>query len=377
MNAYLAFITSGVAIIGAGLALTRAADAISARTRLGGTVRHRHPGGAAISARTRLGAVGVGGILLAAGTSLPEMVASVSAARVGLPEIAAGNLFGSNLFNIMTIALADAVYRKRSIIHDAAPGHLLSAAVGMLLMVLAALGILLRLDLEVLGAGVDALAILAIYVFGSWLLNAFEARPQTRPRQGNSGRGAPAQESSMRATDAAGQPERGEEPHEPSPKKVRSLGQAAAGFVGGAAVIVVAGTLLTRSAEGIVQQTGLSAGFVESGLVAAATSPSEMTTCIAAANIGAINLALGNALGSNLFNMAVLFFADAAHRPGPLLTAVSQAHAVAAMFALLMSAVVLIGLFYRSRRKVGNLGIESIMIVGLYLLVTWFLFGRG
>lgn len=81
----LGFVLSAVAVIAAGVVLARAGDVIAARTRLG--------------------SVWVGTIFLAGATSLPELATDVAAVRMGAPDLAAGDLFGSTMANMLILGL--------------------------------------------------------------------------------------------------------------------------------------------------------------------------------------------------------------------------------------------------------------------------------
>src|SRR5690554_5037925 len=104
--AWVAFFGSAFLIVLAGTALSRAADVIAEKTRLGG--------------------LWVGSILLAGTTSLPEVVTSASAGVMGLPDIAVGNVFGSNVFNLFIIPVADLLEGRGSILRKVSAAHILS-----------------------------------------------------------------------------------------------------------------------------------------------------------------------------------------------------------------------------------------------------------
>ena len=71
--------------------------------------------GDVIGLRTKLGGAFAGTLLLAGATSLPELLTTISAVRTGVPDLAAGNLFGSNMFNIMLLGILDMVHYRRRI----------------------------------------------------------------------------------------------------------------------------------------------------------------------------------------------------------------------------------------------------------------------
>ena len=98
--------------------------------------------GDAIAEKTGLGRIWIGLLLLAAITSMPELVTGVSAAAlVKIPDLAVGNLLGSCLFNLVILAVMDIMYRPAPVLSQASPRHLISGSIGILLASLVAGGI--------------------------------------------------------------------------------------------------------------------------------------------------------------------------------------------------------------------------------------------
>ena len=95
--------------------------------------------GDVIAVRTRLGGLLVGTVLLAAATSLPELLASVSAFRQGVPNLAAGNFFGSNMVNVLMLAVVDLLTTRVPLLRRVAVGHALTATLASTLMIVAAI----------------------------------------------------------------------------------------------------------------------------------------------------------------------------------------------------------------------------------------------
>jgi len=93
----------------------------------------------------------------------------------------------------------------------------------------------------------------------------------------------------------------------------------------------------------------------------------EVVISVAAARIGAIDLAVGNPFGSNIFNVAILGIDDRLYTPGPLLASVSQVHLVTLVSAMLMTSIAIIGLTYRAQRKRFRLSWDAIAMLAVYL----------
>ena len=118
----------------------------------------------------------------------------------------------------------------------------------------------------------------------------------------------------------------------------------------------------------------MSATFIGTSLVAITTSMPELVTALAAVRLGAFDLAVGNLFGSNAFNMAAFFFADAAFREGPLLSAVDPAHALTALWSILLMNVGLMGIMYRVEKRYLLIEPDSMAMIVGYFLGLWLLF---
>ncbi len=127
----------------------------------------------AISDETGLSASLVGAILVAIVTSLPELATSIGALKIGAYDMIIGNLFGSNMFNILTIFFADLALRKGSIYAALGAGRedqLLVGILGIGLTAIAVVGIGARSTRRVFGMGVDAGLLLAGYIASTYLI---------------------------------------------------------------------------------------------------------------------------------------------------------------------------------------------------------------
>ncbi len=97
-----------------------------------------------IAEKTGMSASWVGLILLATATSLPELVTGISAVTAAsTPNIAVGDVLGSTVFNLAILVILDALYQRETLYSRAAQGHILSAALGALLIAFAGFSLLL------------------------------------------------------------------------------------------------------------------------------------------------------------------------------------------------------------------------------------------
>jgi cation:H+ antiporter len=321
----LQFLGSGAAVVAAGIALAKAGDALAAGTRLGG--------------------LWVGSLLLAGATSLPELATDVVAVRIGALDLAAGDLFGSSMANMLILALVDLLSPRGRVLRGAALEHVLAGSLAIVLNGLAAAFVLIGSRAAVLGTGLDALLLCALYAAGMRAVY----------RHGR----------------AAGSTAVG-----PGPGRERpSLRGAALRFGLAALAILIAAPWFARSAHGIAEATGLGGTFVGTLLVGLATSLPELASSAAAVRIGALDLAVGNLLGSNGFNMAVFLVLDFAH-PGPIFAALDPAHAITGLFAVVLMAIGMAALVYRTERRFAMLEPSSLAILACYLLAVGLLYSR-
>ncbi|MBN1203944.1 MAG: sodium:calcium antiporter [Myxococcaceae bacterium] len=126
-------------------------------------------GAKGIAEMTGLGNTFVGTWLVGLSTSLPELVASVAAVRMGAFDMAVGNLFGSNAFNMAILFPLDLAQRG-SLFAAVDPSHVLSALFGVILMALGLAAIAYRAQRRFAMLEPDSLLVLAAYVLGIWLL---------------------------------------------------------------------------------------------------------------------------------------------------------------------------------------------------------------
>ena len=126
--------------------------------------------GDVIGLRTKLGGAFAGTLLLASATSLPELITTISAVRSGIPQLAAGNLFGSNMFNMFAIGLTDVFYTRGRFLAAIDPSFLLIGMLGLLMTGMGLIGNLAKLERRVWFIEMDALALILLYFGGLFLL---------------------------------------------------------------------------------------------------------------------------------------------------------------------------------------------------------------
>ena len=121
--------------------------------------------GEEIAASTGLGETFVGSVFIALSTTLPELVVSVSALTIGAADMAVGNLFGSNVFNIFVLAIDDLFYTSGPLLARVSGNHLVSALCAIAALSIVIIGLTYRADKKPTFFAWDSLAILALYIF--------------------------------------------------------------------------------------------------------------------------------------------------------------------------------------------------------------------
>jgi cation:H+ antiporter len=303
--------------------------------------------GDVISVRTKLGGVFVGTILLAGATSLPELIASFSAFREGVPNLAAGNFFGSNMVNVVLIALVDLINFQVPLLRRVAVSHALTAALSTVLMLVAIIAILGHVDIAIGWVGLDSLLLIILYFGGVWLIQ----------REGQAQGAAPAV-------------------IEPGPE-FPSLRRGLVGFGVAAAALVFVVPLLVNASAGIATITGLGTGFIGTALLSLVTSLPELIAALAAVRMNAFDMAVGNLFGSNVFNMLALGLADFFYTDGRFLGAIDENFVLVGLLGLLLTNMALVGNLARVERKFLFIEVDAIAIVVVYLLGMYLLFLRG
>jgi len=309
--------------------------------------------GSVIADRTGMGKTFVGLVLLATVTSLPELITGISAVTLtDVPDIALGSLLGSCVFNLVLLVMLDFLYRAESVYSKAHQGHVLSAGFGIVVIGFTGFCVLENKAgiLPTLGhIGIYSPVILAGYLLAMRTVFRYERDHRA---------------------------EFVEEASEQLPPM--TLRQAALRYAMAAMVVILAGAWLPSVGEQMAQQMGWQQSFVGSLLIAIATSAPELVVTISALRLGSLNMAIGNLLGSNLFNIAIIPLIDVLYLKGPILSHVSRVHAVTAMSAIIMTGIFIVGLFYRARTRLyRTVGWASLMLFSVYLLNSYILFIHG
>lgn len=309
--------------------------------------------GDVIAEKTGLGGTWIGLILLATVTSLPELVTGASAVTLAAaPNIAIGDALGSCVFNLVILVVMDLAARGDSIYARASQAHLLSAAFGVILIGFVGFSILLHRDgvqWSVFHVGLYTPILVILYAVAMRTVFRYEK----------------AQRAQLAEAAAARYPE-------------ITLRRAVAGYAIAASVVIAAGIWLPFIGVQMAEAMGWQRSFVGTIFVAFATSVPELVVTLSALRLGALDMAISNLLGSNLFDVLIIAIDDVLYSQGPILEHVSTVQAVTAISAVIMTGVVMVGVFYRARaRLLHTAGWISVFLFAMYLLNTYIQFIRG
>lgn len=290
----------------------------------------------------------VGLAMLATVTSFPELAAGISAvAWVDAPNLAVGDALGSCVFNLAFLVVVDGLQRRQPMYHHASATHLLTAAFGVVMLGFVAMSLLLAGNVpRLFHVGLYSPVMLALYVLALASVGGHE-------------RALMAQEAALAGV----------------PVDVQAEWRR---FAMAALIVLVAGAWLPEVADRLAQATGLSRSFVGTLWLAFATSLPEIAVTLAALRLGALDLAIANLLGSNLFNVVVLAVDDAVYLRGPLLADAAPVHAGTAVAAMVMTGLVMIGLVMRPQGRVLRVSSwVSVGLVAVYILTAALIYLHG
>lgn len=301
---------------------------------------------------TGMGEVVAGALFIGAATSLPGAITSMATAAQGAPGLAIGNAFGGLTAQTAFIAVADLFYRRANLEHAAASAT--GLAQGVLLIALLSIPLMAAVEPAVDVWGVHPVSIIVplTYVGGLHLLARIHEEPMWQPVETEETR---------------------DEVSEPDPEESGSVPSLWARFLLYSGITAVAGFFIGEASLAIVAETALSESAVGTVLAAVANSLPELFTAIAAVRIGAVSLAVGDVIGGNAFEVMFLSAADFFY-DGSIYHAMTGQNQSTAVMAVLMTAVLLLGMIRRQESGPGGIGFESALVLALYLVSTGLVF---
>ena len=282
--------------------------------------------------RLRVPTLIIGMTIVAMGTSLPELSVSVAASMAGSNTLAISNVIGSNIFNLMVVLGLSAVIASMYVSEETLKkDYPFSVACAVLLLVLGYAGMeLSRVD------GVIFLVIFVGFIL-TQVLTALRARKASL-------------EAGTAGTDEA-------------EIKDIPVWRSILYIVGGAAAVKFGGDWVVDSAVTIARTFGLSETLIGLTIVALGTSLPELVTSVMAARKNELDMAVGNVIGSNVFNILMILGVAAAISPIPFITENIVDIAVLLGFSLLT------WIFCLTKKKLARLeGVVMLICYAVYMV---------
>ena len=301
-------------------------------------------GSSSIAKKLKVPPIIIGLTIVAMGTSLPETAVSVTASLVQNNELAVSNVVGSNIFNLMFVIgvcsiLTPIMVQKATVVRDIP----LSLGCALFLLVRGISGLGDKTGMTLGHAdGVIFLIVFAGYIF-TMVRSAMKAR-------------------------AAGQKVEIEGVEECDNMKELSYGKSILFLIVGAAAIAFGGDLTVDTASRIAIELGMSQTLVGLTIVSIGTSLPELVTSVVAARKNEVDMAVGNAVGSNIFNILMVLGISSAISPVALI----RENIIDIV--LLMVFSVMVWIFAGTRKKIERK--EGIIMVVVYLVYCAYIIAR-
>ncbi|MEG0296438.1 MAG: calcium/sodium antiporter [Clostridium sp.] len=302
-------------------------------------------GAAATSKKLGIPAVIVGLTIVSLGTSAPELAVSTISSIQGSNELALGNVLGSNIFNTLVVLGASTIImpliiKKKAIKKD----FIINIAVVGLLFFLTFDGIIFGTSNEI--GRIDGIILLTVcIVYTICLIN--QARKNSTIQN--------------------------ESEEEKQERNEIKIGSNVVKILIGVAGIVIGGNVVVTSATDIAVALGMSQKLVGLTIVAIGTSLPELVTSAVAAFKGEEDIALGNILGSNIFNILLILGVASCITP----IAVQSALVVDFLF-LIVATLVIAAIIYMSKGEEKKLSkFDGFLFVAMYIGYMVFIIVRG
>lgn len=296
-------------------------------------------GAAAVAKRFQISDLVIGLTIVAFGTSAPELVISVMAALGGSAEMAIGNVVGSNILNVLAIigvtALVMPIKVGEGTLNKEIPLMILCSIV----LALLANDIILDGDISNVISRIDGLVLLGFFLIFLRYTFAIARNGSAEEAEGEKIKEMPIWKSMLF-------------------------------IIGGLAGLIYGGQLFVDGASGIASSLGVSESIIGLTIVAGGTSLPELATSVTAALKKNAGIAIGNVVGSNLFNVFFVLGCSASISPLPM-EGINNVD----MLVLVVSAILfwIVGCFFK-KRTITRL--EGALLVICYVMYTAFLISQ-
>ena len=283
-----------------------------------------------IDKKTDLSGAFIGGVILAAVTSLPELFTSISAVLfVKQPDLVMGNILGSNLFNMCIFGGAALIAAKSLCRSTIGSSHFKTTVITFIMFSIMLLPVVFKKDYTVAGISVYSIILLVLYACSIKFMAGDSAESE------------------------------GEDNSDLTIKQIIIR------FVIMAVLLVVASIFITIAADHLSEEFNLGKTVGGALFLGVATSLPELTSSIALIRKGNFNACAGNVMGSGVFNFCIISVADILYRGGSVYISKDKSSSYLNIFGLAAAAVVGAILIMKQRKKDSeNAGLKLFYRIG-------------
>lgn len=290
-----------------------------------------------IDKKSNLSGAFIGGVVLAAVTSLPELFTSVSSVVfIKKPDLVIGNILGSNLFNECILAFLMVIMGRAFAKTVVGKSHTKTTLFTVFLFIMMFLAIYLGWDFSLLNISIYTAIIIVTYVISIKAMAGDTA------------------ENNEECTSTL------------------TMKQIVIRFIIMAILLVIASILVTFVTDELAEKLNLGATVAGALFLGIATSLPELTSSVALAKKGNFNATVGNIMGSGMFNFTIMALADILHRGGSIYN--SDSSKMLVLFGTIATVLVLATLLLKGKSKDSQKPAMIYRLLGLSILACYILF---
>ena len=286
----------------------------------------------ALDKKTDLSGAFIGGVLLAAVTSLPEFITSLTAIfALNEPNLVQGNVFGSNIFNLAVLGACILLFSKKFKTSYISKSHLLTSIFTIVIFIICLLGMKYNYSVKI---GFFNISYASIFILILYTINI------------------------LKMNDASSQDDDTEDTLNLTVKQIIFR------FIFCSILLVLFSMMLTKVTDKLNEQLGLGATVGGAIFLGIATSLPELTSSFNLVRLGNFNASFGNVLGSNLFNFTILAIGDIFYSRGNIFSPDKQANNLIVWG--IIATFIVIGSFYTKKSEKSSI-LLGILIISCYI----------
>ncbi len=281
--------------------------------------------------QTKIGGAVIGGVLLAGVTSLPELITSISSTTLlNNPDLAFGNILGSNAFNIFILAIGNLIFWRYMLFNHTGQSNTKTNIISTIIYLMIWFSFYSLSMGKVGHVGVSSIFIVLMYYINLKFVSD-EEEPEGSEEISNC-----------------------------------SLSLLIFQFIFWGIMIVISSLFISITTDKIAQQTGIGSSFIGAMFLGVATSLPEMTSLISLIRLRNYDLAVGNIVGSNLFNFGIIAITDLFYLSGSIFEIADTSNTLLVIVGLSESIILTYMLLRKEVKNLFSYCLPSLIIVGIY-----------